>query len=102
MCLHAIVLAFRHAGVSDIRDRGQRFLTDTDHGHGHELKKGVMQRHWVVGVLKRGLRFHFRAESWSEKGTCPEPCEVQGSHASYIVHSESRQNLQEVSNENQN
>jgi hypothetical protein len=29
-----------HAGVSDMRDRGQRFLTDTDHGHGHDKKRG--------------------------------------------------------------
>jgi hypothetical protein len=56
--MHAEVLAFRQAGVSDIRDRGKE-NADTDYGRGHELKKGVMSRHRMVGVGMTGVGLSF-------------------------------------------
>ena len=42
--------------VSDIRDRGKE---SAKYGHGHELKKGVMSRHWMVGEEMNGVEFSF-------------------------------------------
>jgi len=39
--------------VSDIRDREKDKFTDTDTSHGHELKKEVMRRHWMVGEKEK-------------------------------------------------
>jgi hypothetical protein len=46
---------FPHGGVSDIGDRERMSLRIRDTETENELKKGVMQRHWMVGQNKGWL-----------------------------------------------